>query len=210
MKRYGTILLASTFAATYLLGGCSGNDGETKRGTTKSRSSSSAPRVRFTASNNPTTLDGRGEPSLEDQNRPAAWIFVDGKSGRFVEKNGEPMMQWIIDEPVSPTPTFRVEVYEPLLGKADGFKSLLQSSTQAEEDKPTYAIRAESAFAPGREYSLTKPGEEFIILTYPAGDLVSEIAPLEPGQYAFAATIENTSADKETLAITYFTVADRN
>lgn len=209
MKRYGTILLVSTFAATCLLGGCSDNGGETKRGATKSRSTS-GPHVRFTASNNPTTLDGRGEPSLEDRNRPAAWIFVDGKSGRFVEKNGEPMMQWVIEEPVSPTPTFRVEVYEPLVGNADGFKSLLQASEGEAPTKTTYAIRAEGEFAPGKEYSLTSPGENFIIINYATGDLVTEIAPLEPGKYAFAGSIENQAEGKKALAITYFTVADKN
>ena len=40
-------------------------------------------RTEMTPENNPTTLAGRGEPSLDEPERPAAWIYVDGRSGRF-------------------------------------------------------------------------------------------------------------------------------
>ena len=162
----------------------------------------------FTAENNPTTLAGRGEPDLGDENRPAAWVYVDGREGRFTERDGQWQMQWVIDQPVSPSPTFRVEVYEPLLGSPRDFRCALQTKESADGSMVVYAIRAkEGTFEVGREYSVLKPGGSFVILDKVANTELKEIPPLSPGTYGMAAGIKNAKTDKDALAVTYFTVA---
>ncbi len=163
---------------------------------------------KFTAANNPTILAGRGEPSLEERSRPAAWIFVDGKGGKFTSREGEPLTQWIIDGPVSSSPTFRVEGYEPLLGNPKDFKYVLQAVDSSGSTTVVYGIAAnEGTFAPGRDYPLLNPGENFVIRNGFTGDIVKEISPLPPGTYAIVGGLENTSTGKRALTVSYFTVA---
>ncbi len=161
----------------------------------------------FTAENNPTSRSGRGEPDLGDSFRPAAWVYVDGKAGTFIEKDGNPQVQWVIDEPVGSTPTFRVEAYEPLLGNPKGFRCVVQTITPVSGPAVAYTVRAdEGTFEVGREYSLVQPGEGFAMRNQMTGDVVTEIPPLIPGTYLMAAGVRNEETGKDALAVTYFTV----
>lgn len=164
-------------------------------------------REAFTGENNPTTKGGRGAPDLENPQSPSAWIFVDGKAGKFKEENGQKLLQWFIEEPVKSTPKFRVEAFEPLLGTPKEFKAVMRTVEPAEGVDLVYGIAAkEGTFELGKEYSLLNPGENFTIRNGVTGDEVKEIAPLPSGKYAIAAGIKNSSTGKETLAVTYFTV----
>jgi len=98
---------------------------------TSAGQSKSGARLVFTKENNPTSLAKRGEPSLTDQFRPAAWIYLDGKDGSFTDKDGQRHLEWVIEQPVSNAPTFRVEVYEPLLGGADEFSAVIETIAAA-------------------------------------------------------------------------------
>jgi len=165
--------------------------------------------AKFTRANNPTTLAGRGEPNLEDKARPAAWVYVDGKAGKFTDRDGEPLTQWVVEGTVSYEPTFRVEGYEPLLGNPTDFKCILQAVEASDGSTVVYGITAnEGTFTPGREYSLLNPGDNFVIRNGLTGDVVKEIAPLAPGTYAIVGGLENRSTGKRALAVTYFTVGE--
>ena len=166
-----------------------------------------AKRVAPTAENNPTTLAGRGDPSLDDQFRPAAWVYIDGKAGRFVEKDGSPQIQWVIEEPVSTTPTFRAEAFPPLLGNPTGFRCIIQ--TLEGGPAAVYSYRADDgSFEVGKDYSLLNPGGNFSIRNHMTGDDVNEIPPLAPGKYLLAAGLRNEETGNDALAITHFTVAE--
>lgn len=161
----------------------------------------------YTAENNPTTKGGRGTPDLDNPQAPAAWVLVDGKSGTYKEEGGNKLLQWFIEEPVSPTPKFRVEAYEPLMGTPKDFKAIFRTVEPADGLDLVYAIAAkEGTFELGRDYSLLNPGENFTIRNGATGDEIKEIAPLAAGKYAILAAVKNTSTGKETLAVTYFTV----
>jgi len=163
--------------------------------------------VKITAQSNPTTDGGRGTPSLDDFFRPAAWIHVDGQAGMFSSERGKPKLEWEIKVPVGASPTFRVEVFEPLLGNPKDFSCTLE--TIKGSGKTAYAISSkEGKFSSETEYSLLKPGNDFVIRNRNSGDVVREIAPLEPGTYVIAAGIKNAKTGKEALAVTYFTVRD--
>ncbi len=173
------------------------------------RTRPSARRAAFTAENNPTTLAGRGEPSLDDFFRLPAWIYVDGKEGKFIEREDKPQVQWLIEEPVGYSPTFRVEAYEPLLGTPKDFTCQLDTVDSPEASTIAYSFQANpGTFRVGHEYSLLKPGNDFTIRNRESGDVVTEIPPLVPGTYVLWAGIKNLEAGKEGLAITYFTVAE--
>lgn len=166
-------------------------------------------RAIMTAEDNPTTLANRGEPSLDDFFRPAAWIYIDGQEGRFVEEDGHPQVQWVIDGPVSPSPTFRVEVFEQLLGTPRDFSCALEAVEAADGSKVAYGIvAAEGAFEVGCDYSLLRPGDDFVVRNRVTGDVVIEMAPLAPGSYLLAAGIKNRQIGKEGVAITFFTVGE--
>jgi hypothetical protein len=207
------IVIAASGCATQ---GSSSGLGE-RRTTAKPAASESArpaatpvtKRANFTAKNNPTTAAGRGEPSLDEADRPAAWVFVDGKSGRFTEREGRRLIQWTIDAPVDSSPTFRVEGFDPLLGDARDFKCILRSLDNTEGTAFVYKIVAnEGTFVSGADYSLLDPGENFTIRNDLTGDIVREIAPLAPGTYAIAAGLKNSQTKKEAAAVTYFTVGE--
>ena len=173
------------------------------------RHSQPPPRARLTAANNPTSLGGRGEPSLEDPFRPATWVYLDGQEGRFIEREGNPQVQWLVDGPISATPTFRIEAYGPLLGAPRDFSCALDTVESTDGSTIAYAIKAdEGTFEAGRDYSLLEPGSNFTIRNRITGDAVSEIAPLAPGTYLLAAAVKNLQTDKEGLAITYFVVGE--
>jgi len=174
------------------------------------KSATSAKRQTITAANNPTTLGGRGAPDLDDKDRPAAWIYIDGHAGKFKEEGGHPLLQWFTDGTVSTAPTFRVETYEPLLGTPKDFKAVLRAAEAADGSNIVYGIAAyDGTFEVGREYSLLNPGESFVVRNGQTGDTVKEIPPLAPGVYALAAGVKNIATGKEALAVTYFTVADK-
>ena len=165
--------------------------------------------AKFTKANNPTTLAGRGEPNLDEKSRPAAWIYVDGKAGKFTERDGQPLTQWVVEGPVCATPTFRVEGYEPLLGNPMDFRCVFQAVESSDGSTVVYGIAAnEGTFIPGREYPLLNPGDNFIIRNGLTGDIVKEIAPLAPGTYAIVGGLENRSTGKRALAVSYFTVGE--
>ena len=156
---------------------------------------------------NPTTRSGRGVPDLDSWGRPAAWVYVDGQEGRYVEKDGRPLIQWILDTPVSRTPTFRVEAYEPVLGTPKDFQCALQTYESSAGPPILYAIRAkEGTFEVGKEYSLIKPGDNFVIVDKKTDQVVETIPHLDPGTYGIAAGIKNSETGKEGLAVTYFIV----
>lgn len=164
-------------------------------------------RAAFTAKDNPTTRNGRGEPSLDDFFRPAAWIYVDGGSGEFIERDGNPQVQWFIEGSISTSPTFRVEAFTPLLGAPKDFACTLDTVEAADGSSIAYAIAAvEGTFDLGQDYSLLQPGENFVVRNRATGDLVTEIPPLSPGTYVIAAGVKNLPEGREGLAITYFTV----
>lgn len=161
----------------------------------------------FTTENNPTKAAGRGEPSLDQPERPAAWILVDDRTGSFIDREGRPQMQWVIDAPVSRAPTFRVEVYEPLLGESLTKFNYMLKAISSEGGEVTYAVSAKNgAFQPGRRYSLLNPGDGFVVRNWATGDEVRQIAPLPAGIYVLAATIG--ASGKETAAVTEFRVAE--
>lgn len=163
----------------------------------------------FTAEDNPTTKAGRGAPSLDDLHRPAAWIYVDGLEGSYVEQDGNPQVQWVIDAPTSATPSIRAEAFEPLMGAPKGFACTLDTVESPDGSSIAYAIKAaEGTFHLGQAYSLNRPGDNFTIRNRLTGDVVSEIAPLSPGRYVIAGSIKNLETGKEALAITYFTVGE--
>ena len=164
---------------------------------------------------NPTTQAGRGVPDLEDATRPAAWLYLDGYEGQFIEKDGRAQIQWVIEAPVVPAPTLRLQVYEPLLGKPTTVRFFLQDVPDEESGEPAakpvrYAFASEDGtFQVGREYELCNLGEGFVIRQDPrtADEMVVDrIPPLPPGPYLIAAAIESDITEQKGLAITYFTV----
>jgi hypothetical protein len=164
-------------------------------------------RATLTSENNPTALAGRGEPDLDDWLRPAAWIYIDGQAGRFLDVDGSPQGQWTIGTPVSSSPTFRVEAYDPLLGNPRDFSCVVQPVDVGGSQTVTYVFSAvKGTFEVGREYSLLKPGKNFVIRNYSTGDVVLEIPRLAPGTYLMAAGVKNLRKAKEGHAVTYFTV----
>ncbi len=173
------------------------------------RTTEPSQRTPITAEDNPTTRGGRGEPSLDAFDRPAAWIYIDGQEGRFIERDGHPQVQWIINGPVSATPKFRVEAYEPLLGTPTNFNCVVDTVQSVDGSKVIYAVAAdEGTFVVGQEYSLLQPGDDFKLRNRVSGDVVTEIAPLVPGTYMIVAGIKNGETGKEGLAVTYFTVGE--
>jgi len=195
-------------------GGCSSppSQGREPRAAVESPGRASAARpsaAKFTAASNPTTLAGRGQPSLDDKARPAAWVYVDGQAGKFIERDGEPLTQWVVEGPVCASPTFRVEGYEPLLGNPMDFKCVLQAIDSSGGSTVVYGISvSEGKFTPGREYPLLNPGDDFVIRNGLTGDIVKEIAPLAPGTYAIVGGLENRATGKRALAVSYFTVGE--
>ena len=175
----------------------------------KSTRRSATPRVIFTADNNPTTNAGRGAPSVEDQFRQAAWIFVDDKDGKFIEKDGMPQIQWVIGEPVSRSPTFRVETFQPLVGAPKDFNCLLRSLDNHDGPDIYYGIQAApGTFEVGKDYSLLDPGANFTIRNGFTRDEVSKIDALPPGRYMITGGVGAPSSDKRVLAVTHFTVGE--
>ena len=166
--------------------------------------------VVFTDETNPTTKCGRGEPSLDDQFRPAAWVYIDGEEGRFIERDGHPQLQWVIDGPVSRSPTFRVGIYEPLVGIPKDFKCVLQTIESVDGSDVRYGILTQDGkFEIGKSYSLLRPGDEFIIRNLVTGDIVREFPPLAPGRYAFAAAVGRPDSKNRAAAVTFFTVGEK-
>jgi len=165
--------------------------------------------VGFTGADNPTTKAGRGEPNLHNEDQAAAWIYIDGYAGEYVELDGNPQLQWIITKPVHASPKFRVEAYTPLVGVPDAFSCVLRSISTRGGVPVVYMIAAkEGRFQPGRDYSLTNPGDDFVIRDGNTRDIIAEISPLPAGEYALAASVKNTMKDVAALAVTYFTVGE--
>ena len=167
------------------------------------------PRSAMTAESNPTTNAGRGEPSLDVSSRPAAWIFVDGYAGKFIERDGAPQVQWFTDGAVSASPTFRVEVFEPLLGTPTDFVCTLDTRETSDNSKIAYGLKAhKGTFRVGQDYALLTPGGNFTVRNRLTGDVVNEIGTLVPGTYVLVAGIKNPDTGKEALAIAEFKVGD--
>ncbi|MCO6438238.1 MAG: hypothetical protein J5J06_14180 [Phycisphaerae bacterium] len=178
----------------YLLGGCGANR-----------------HIRYTMVDNPTTRAGRGEPSTDDERRPAAWILVDGKEGEFRtdEQTGIPQIQWFIEKPVSSTPTFRLVVIPELLGENVNANFALQGDNLPSGESVFYGLAGVAGtFQPGTVYSLADPGPAFIVTKQPQKTEVESIGALPPGDYVLAASVEGDAVDKKVLAATRFTVAE--
>lgn len=158
---------------------------------------------------NPTTRAGRGVPDLKSVHRHAAWIYIDNEEGQFIEKDGRPQVQWVISTPVSRSPTFRVEVYEQLLGSPKDFNCVLQTETAYDGSRVVYGIRAkEGTFEAGKEYSLLAPGDNFVIFDGLTKAPIDRIPLLSPGVYGIVGGVTNAQKDARGVAITYFTVGD--
>lgn len=201
----------AVLAASLLIAGCQSGNKSTRTTSDSHRQrpqESPERKAVYTASHNPTTLAGRGLPSLDDQFRPAAWILVDGQEGQYIDVDGHPHLEWVIDNPVSSSPTFRVEVFSPLLGSPEGFKAVLQSIQTQDGSQLVYGIAADGPFEPGQTYSLLNPGRDFTIRNLMTGDVVQQIGELPPGKYAFAGGIRNSMTGAETPAVTFFTVGN--
>ncbi len=185
-----------------VLAGCSSTGSNSAGKSTNYRSN-------YTAKSNPTTDAGRGTPSLGDPERPAAWVLVDGKRGTYREQDGHKQLQWVVEDAVTPSPTFRVEGYQPLLGNPRDFRFILKTVESPTGSDIAYAVSAsKGTFSPGKEYSLLRPGDNFVIRNWTTGDVVREIAPLPAGTYVLAADVRNERAGKATAAVTYFTVGE--
>jgi hypothetical protein len=175
----------------------------------RSSGAESARPAPFTADDNPTTNGGRGAPTLDDFFAPAAWIYVDGMAGMYLEQDGNPQVQWVIEAPTNSMPTFRAEAFAPLVGDARDFACTVDTVDSADGSTVAYAIKAdEGTFRLGQTYSLCQPGSNFTIRNRMTGDVVTEIAPLTPGTYVIAGSVKNLQTGKEALAITYFTVSE--
>lgn len=202
-------ILASALFGLILVGyGCTPNDGGIKGHVDQRKGKK--PRVPYTTAHNPTKDADRGDPDpdLQDEFRPAAWVLIDGMEGSFTEVNGHPQVQWIVEGPVSSTPTFRVEAFEPVLGTPTMFKCAVRTIEAADGSNVTYGIASdEDAFRVGWDYSLLAPGKGFVIRE-PTGDIVDRIKPLAPGRYLIAASVQNPESNKTALAVTYFTVGE--
>ena len=209
MRTYkiGSVAVLSIVTMSFV--GCSTPDKRTTNdGTTNRRTAT--PRAIFTADNNPTTNAGRGAPSVDDHFRQAAWIFMDGKGGEFVENDGKPQIEWVIGEPVGRTPTFRVETFEPLVGDPKDFNCLLRSLDDNGGPDVYYGIQAAAGtFEVGKDYSLLNPGDGFVIRNGFTRDEVSRIDPLPPGRYMITGGIGAQASDKRVLAISHFTVEEK-
>lgn len=156
---------------------------------------------------NPTTMAGRGAPQLDSLHAQAAWIYVDEQEGQYIEKNGQPQIQWTVFEPVSRNPTFRVEAYAPLLGKPHDFQCALQTYESYDGSTVVYAIKAKAGtFEVGKVYSLLEPGENFTVIDKKSRETVERIPLLAPGVYGLVGGVANAETKKEAMAITYFTV----
>lgn len=195
------------------LTGCSGDRASRKAAATakpaRTISAATVKQSAFTNENNPTTVANRGEPSLDDAQRPAAWVFIDGNPGKFSERDGHKLIQWTIEKPAGDAPTFRVEGFDPLVGEARDFKCVLRAVDSTEGTDFMYGIAAKpGTFETGKDYSLLNPGDNFIIRNGWTGDVVREIAPLAPGTYAIAAGLENAKTGKKAAAVTYFKVGE--
>jgi len=183
-------------------------DSPTTGSTASTAAAAPAPPMKMDAKNNPTAASDRGEPSLDDKDRPAVWVYVDGKSGKFAEQAGQKLLQWMIDDAVSTKPTVRVEAYEPLLGAPKDFKCVLKTVQSNDGSYIDYRIYAkEGTFEVGRDYNLLTPGDNFTIRNAMSDDMVKEIGPLHPGTYAIAASLRNGQTGKESSGVTYFSVA---
>lgn len=165
----------------------------------------------FTADNNPTTLAGRGEPSLEDHQRPAAWIYIDGRAGEYREENGRKLLQWYTPGTVSPTPTFRLEAYAPLIADPESVLLALEPVIRDGSRVGTaYDIAPKpGTFQLGKTYSLCRPGPGFTVRARRSPTTIDAIPPLVPGTYMLAASIRKQPGDASgALAVTFFTVGD--
>lgn len=212
MRRFAFAVI--TISSLVVANGCKSHEANQSASRTRGRSHYTQP-VRtsgnynaykpvFTAADNPTTNSGRGAPSLDSAERPAAWILVDGKQGEFVNRNGFPQLQWVIQQPVSATPTFRVEVFEPLVRQPSEFRYMIKSIEG--NDDIAYAVSASGgSFVPGKQYFLLEPGSEFTIRNWSTGDTVRRISPLPQGTYLLAASIRSGNG-QETAAVTQFHV----
>ncbi len=192
-------------AMAVAISGCTSGSKKAKVG----KATAKPTRVIFTAQSNPTTDAGRGEPSIDDQFRPAAWVLVDGTSGTFVQRDGRDQLEWMIEGTVSSTPTFRVEVIESIAGKPKDFSCLLRARSDSGEADVYYAIASEEgSFELGKEYSLLKPGSGFVIRNGFTRDVVAEIPPLAPGNYLITGAIGKAGTGKRVLAVSHFTVGE--
>ena len=201
-------ILSSTLFGLILVGyGCTSGSGRGIKGRVDQpkRTKTWAP---YTAQNNPTKRDRHQDPdpTLQDEFLPAAWVLIDGMEGTFIEIDGNPQLQWIVEEPVSSSPTFRVEAFEPVMGSPTVFRCALRTDEAVDGSSVTYGIASQDGeFQVGREYSLVSPGSGFVIRTA-TGDIVDGIGPLAPGRYFLAASVNNPESEKTALAVTSFTV----
>ena len=165
----------------------------------------------LTLVHNPTTASGRGEPTLEDIQRPCAWFVLDGREGAFKTD----MLQWYITEPVSSRPTISIWVVNELLGELVDVRITLRKFESSDSDQPPRAdllwqyslsARADGLLKAGEEYPLCTSGEFLHILNTRTREYEEEVPELTPGNYAMIGYVTGTASPVKTLVVTYFTV----
>lgn len=160
-----------------------------------------------TMEENPTVDSGRGTPTLDALHAPAAWIYIDRNAGEFIEENGRPQIQWVVYDPVSRNPSFRVDCLSELLGEADEFRCVFSTHESFDGTSVLYTIQSRKGrFKPGKEYALLEPGEDFEVMDQKTGKKVERVPLLAPGIYRMVGSVKNTKTNKEALAISQFTV----
>lgn len=207
MRVYRRLTAFCLCAAAVAISGCDSGSKKTDVSGRKGKTAlklRGTPRVVFNAQENPTTEAGRGEPVIDDQFRPPAWVFVDGHGGTFGER-----LEWMIEGNVRPSPTFRVEIVESIVGSPKDFSCLLRARDGAGETDVYYAIAAkDGTFEYGKEYSLLAPGDSFVVRNGFTQDVVAEIPPLPPGNYLITGAVGKPGSEKRVLAVSHFTVGD--
>ncbi|MCC7290760.1 MAG: hypothetical protein IT449_01715 [Phycisphaerales bacterium] len=164
--------------------------------------------------NNPSAQSQRGEPSIIDPMRPCVWVSLDGREGRM-----EPgRMQWLVEEPVSPRPTFTLRTVPQVLGEplklrlaVIRLEEMPNARGMKADEKWLYFLESkqDGKVKAGIPYPLCSSGD---LLTYTDrassdGRMVDAMPNLSPGTYELIGDFVGTQTHGEkTLAVTRFTV----
>ncbi len=164
--------------------------------------------------NNPSAQSDRGEPSIIDPMRPCVWVSLDGREGRMQPGR----MQWLVEEPVSPRPTFTLRTVPQVLGEP---VKLRLAVIRLEELPNARGMRADEKwlyFLESKQDGKVKAGIPYPLcsssdlLTYTdrassEGRIVDAMPNLPPGTYELIGDFVGTQTHGEkTLAVTRFTV----
>jgi len=170
----------------------------------------------LTLDHNPTTASDRGSPTLDDVQRPCAWLTLDDQPGTM--RPG--LLQWFIEEPVSKSPTVTIWIVEELLGDLVDVQLMLRKFKDVEPDVPhasppadplwdfRLSAAAPGIIKPGIAYPLCTSRDFFLMKNMAVNEHVDSLPLLIPGQYAIIGYVTGTKAPDKTLVVTYFTVGN--